>query len=196
MQRWAIGVLAVMTLSAVARAQSVERGNWELTLAGVGSSNKDFDSHAIGANVGVGYFPLDFLELGLRQTITYVDNADTSSTDASTTLALDIHLPLGDRGRIVPFIGEPWATTTATRSATASNTARKRASSGSSTTRPSCSFAWNIRSSATTFSAPASRPISSGCTGWALAYGSKPLTPAGPGVSDWGWGLPFPANLR
>ena len=105
MQRWAIGVLAVMTLSAVARAQSVERGNWELTLAGVGSSNKDFDSHAIGANVGVGYFPLDFLELGLRQTITYVDNADTSSTDASTTLALDIHLPLGDRGRIVPFIG-------------------------------------------------------------------------------------------
>ena len=99
------GAVGLLILATTARAQSVDRGSWELTLAGVGTSSKDFDSHALGASAGVGYFFFDAIELGLRQTVTYVDNPDTFATNASTTLALDLHLPLGGRGRIVPFIG-------------------------------------------------------------------------------------------
>src|SRR6059058_4205739 len=74
----------------------IERGTWELTLAGVGTSNKDFDEHAIGLSGGLGYYVLDSLELSVRQNLTYVKSSDTNATNASTTLALDLHFPLGD----------------------------------------------------------------------------------------------------
>ena len=83
----------------------IDKGTWELTLAGVGTSNNDFDQHAIGVSAGLGYYVLDSLELSVRQTVTYVDSSDSNSTDASTTLALDLHFPLGESRRWVPFIG-------------------------------------------------------------------------------------------
>jgi hypothetical protein len=97
-------VVAVLLMPVPAAAQ-VERGSWELTLAGVGTSNKDFDEHAVGVNAGLGHFLLDPLELSLRQTLTYVKSSDSTATDASTIMALDWHFPLGDDHRIVPFIG-------------------------------------------------------------------------------------------
>lgn len=95
---------AVLLISTWACAQA-ERGNWELTLAGVGTSNKDFDQHAIGLSGVLGYFVFDSVELSLRQTLTYVKSEDTTATDASTQFALDWQFRLGDDGRIQPFIG-------------------------------------------------------------------------------------------
>ena len=43
---------AVLFLMPALAAAQFERGNWELTLAGVGTSNKDFDEHAIGVIEG------------------------------------------------------------------------------------------------------------------------------------------------
>jgi hypothetical protein len=83
----------------------VERGNWELTLAATGTSNNDFDQHAVGARGSLGYFFADWLELSLRQQVSYVDVGDSSSLDAGTVLALDLHLPLGDEKRWVPYVG-------------------------------------------------------------------------------------------
>jgi hypothetical protein len=88
-----------------ATAQQIDRGTWELTLAGVGTSNNDFDEHAIGLSGGLGYYLLDALELSVRQNLTYVKTSDTNATNASTALALDLHFPLGESRRWVPFIG-------------------------------------------------------------------------------------------
>jgi hypothetical protein len=105
MMRSAAAILfCLLQLSSRAAAQ-VERGSWELTLAGAGQSNNDFDEHAIGLNAGVGYFPLDWLEIAIRQTLLYSKLADSSATDASTTFALDLHFPLGEQRCIVPFVG-------------------------------------------------------------------------------------------
>jgi hypothetical protein len=88
----------------LARAQT-ERGNWELTLAGTGTSNNDFNQSAIGATGGLGYYPFDSLELSLRQSVVYVESNDGSTTDASSIFALDLHFPFGQYKQIVPFIG-------------------------------------------------------------------------------------------
>ena len=101
----ALAALPLMLLMPALAAAQVERGSWELTLAGTGSSNKDFDEHAIGFSGGLGYFVLDALELSLRQTVTYVKSSDTNATDGSTTFALDWHFPLGEDHRLVPFVG-------------------------------------------------------------------------------------------
>ena len=102
---WCVAILAVVASARPALANPADAGNWELTLAGIGTSNQDFDEHALGANIGVGYFVFDGLELSLRQTISYVTGSDSDSTDASTTVALDWHLGFGDRRQWQPFIG-------------------------------------------------------------------------------------------
>jgi hypothetical protein len=100
-------VLLISLLNAVlataAQAQ-VERGSWELTLAAIGTSNKDFDEHAIGVNAGLGYFLIDNLELSLRQTGVYV-KSEATTANASTQFALDWHFALGRNGRFQPFLG-------------------------------------------------------------------------------------------
>ena len=98
-----VSVIFICAVPTVASAQ--QRGLWELTLAGVGTSNNDFDEHAIGFSGGVGYFVLDPLELSLRQTLTYVKSSDSNATDASTTFAIDWHFLLGEDHRWAPFIG-------------------------------------------------------------------------------------------
>src|SRR4051812_26264353 len=90
--RCALGILLALPLVSLAQPR---RGDWELTLGGVGTSNSDFDEHAVGLSAGVGYFFLDPLELSLRQTLTYVKTEETSSTDASTEIAADWHFMLG-----------------------------------------------------------------------------------------------------
>jgi outer membrane protein W len=97
--------MVLLALAIPAFAQSNEHGTWELTLAAIGQSNKDFDQHAVGVNVGIGYFLINNLELSLRQTVVYVKDEDGSAANASTSFALDYHFPLGDRGQWQPFIG-------------------------------------------------------------------------------------------
>jgi hypothetical protein len=93
------------TIASTALAQSADRGMWELTLAGTGQADKNFDNAAIGVNAGVGYFLLDNFQLSLRQLIAYVKNEDGNAFNAATSLALDYHFPLGDRKQWQPFIG-------------------------------------------------------------------------------------------
>ena len=100
-----VAAVAALLLTPLIAGAQIERGSWELTLAAVGTSNKDFDEHAIGFSGGIGYFVLDPLELSLRQTLTYVKSSDSSATDASTTFALDWHFALGEDRRFVPFVG-------------------------------------------------------------------------------------------
>ena len=82
-----------LVLTSTALAQSADRGMWELTLAGTGQADKNFDTAAIGVNGGVGYFLLDNFELSLRQLVEYVKNTDGNAFNAATTLALDYHFP-------------------------------------------------------------------------------------------------------
>ncbi len=98
-----VAALVVLLIATAAQAQ-MERGNWELTLAAVGSNDKDFNDFAVGVNAGVGYFLTDWLELGGRQTLSYSKLEGSSATDASSAFAVDLHLPLLD-GRLMPFIG-------------------------------------------------------------------------------------------
>jgi len=98
-------IAAVILLSSSLALAQVERGNWELTLGALGTNNNDFDQLAFGGSAQLGYFVTDWLELGLRQTLTYVKVSDSTSTDASTAFALDVNFPLGADRRIVPFVG-------------------------------------------------------------------------------------------
>jgi hypothetical protein len=98
-------LISLLSAATATAAQApVDRGSWELTLAATGTSNKDFDEHAIGINAGLGYFFFDHLELTLRQTGVYV-KSEATTANGSTQFALDWHFPLGRRGEIQPFIG-------------------------------------------------------------------------------------------
>jgi hypothetical protein len=98
-------VVVVLGPAAADAAAQDQRGSGELTLAAVGTSSNDFDDHAIGFRGGAGYFFADSLELSLRQTVSYVAVADSSSLDAATVVALDLNLPLGAEKRWVPYVG-------------------------------------------------------------------------------------------
>jgi hypothetical protein len=76
--------------------------DWELTLVGSGSSDEDFDANAISANVGLGYFFTDQLEVAFRQGFSFADIGDESSWAASSRIAADWHFDLGNWQ---PYIG-------------------------------------------------------------------------------------------
>jgi hypothetical protein len=103
-----IPVLGVMLLPAAdAQAQRyLEARTFELTLSGSGSSNEDADSGSFGLGGSFGYYPIDQLEVLVRQTINYADNdaieGGSTSVNATTAVALDYHF---DLDRFQPFIG-------------------------------------------------------------------------------------------
>ena len=103
-----IPVLGVLLLPAAsADAQSyLEKGTFELTLSGSGSSNEDVDSGSFGIGASLGWFPLDQLELLGRQTLSYADSdqveGGSTSVIATSAVALDYHF---DFDRFQPFIG-------------------------------------------------------------------------------------------
>ena len=79
------------------------QGDWEFTLGGSGSSDKDFDTGSASVNASIGYFLTEGLELSLRQGATFADSGDGSDFwNGSTRGALDYHFDL-DRFR--PFVG-------------------------------------------------------------------------------------------
>ena len=80
-----------------------EAGDWELTLGGTGSNDKDFDNGSFAASGSVGYYFTRALELSVRQSVSYADTEfGDSRWNGSTRLALDWHF---DLGRFRPFIG-------------------------------------------------------------------------------------------
>lgn len=100
------GPLAMAADRAPAAADDVggpAQGVIELTLAGNGQSDHDFNNSAIGGTIGLGYFLTDYLELGVRQNASYTDpNGAASSWDGVTRVFADVNI---GSGPLVPFIG-------------------------------------------------------------------------------------------
>ena len=97
-----LGLLLIPAASAHAQ-KYLDAGTWELTLSGSGASNRDVNSGNFGANVGIGYFILDGLEITGRQQISYSDpEVGATAWAFSTSVAVDYHF---DLDRFQPFIG-------------------------------------------------------------------------------------------
>ncbi len=80
-----------------------DAGDWELTLSGNGTSNKDFDNSLGGVNLSLGYFLSDNLELSVRQAMSYSNGSGGGAEyDGSTFVALDYHFGVD---RLRPFVG-------------------------------------------------------------------------------------------
>ncbi|HEX8911685.1 MAG TPA: outer membrane beta-barrel protein [Humisphaera sp.] len=103
-------VAALAALFALPTAAKAAVDNpFELTLGGGAAHGPDLNGFSGNVNASIGYYFTDTLEGSVRQTVQYTDIGSTGGGGAawngSTRLALDLHFPLGDRRRIVPFIG-------------------------------------------------------------------------------------------
>jgi hypothetical protein len=85
-------------------AWGMVKGDWEFTMGGGGTSNKDFDATSASANFSIGYFLSDRFELALRQNVGYTNAEEAGDAFAGQTrLALDYHLKLGEK--FFPYFG-------------------------------------------------------------------------------------------
>ena len=95
--------LALLPAASAQAQQYFEAGTFELTLSGSGSSNEDVDAGSFGIGASFGYFPVDQLEVLVRQTLNYNDaNLGGTSVNATTAVAVDYHF---DLDRFQPFVG-------------------------------------------------------------------------------------------
>ena len=103
MLRTGLVLVALCLMPALASAQV--RGPWELELSGSGVNDAKFSGFSGAANLGIGYFFNENIEVGVRQSVNYTDIGVPASLNASTRVAADFHLPLGDQNQFVPFGG-------------------------------------------------------------------------------------------
>ncbi|HEY1686283.1 MAG TPA: hypothetical protein VGG19_16065 [Tepidisphaeraceae bacterium] len=102
-----VAALGLALLPAVAHAQKSDndygfnQGNWELTLAGQGTNDNDWESTQFNVQGSVGYFFTDAIEVSARQTINFEDLTG-SSLAGQTVVAGDYHF---DLGQWQPFVG-------------------------------------------------------------------------------------------
>jgi hypothetical protein len=103
-----LGVVGLLPALAFAQPQA---GDWELTLNGSGTGNKDLSAANIGAGIGVGYFFTKSAEVGVRQNISYSDIDHDNQGDRTgggtawngeTRAFFDWHF---DLDRFQPFVG-------------------------------------------------------------------------------------------
>ncbi len=93
----------IMALPYSANAQSQYGKDWEFSLGGSGTSNKDFDTTIFSTELSLGYFLNKSFEIIVRQGIGfYDDDYSDSKWSGSTRLAFDIHFPFD---RVFPYIG-------------------------------------------------------------------------------------------
>lgn len=90
--------------AATVSAAPAEGRQWELLLAGAGSSDNEFDGGGFQLNAQVGYYFTDALQVNVRQSAGYSDFGD-SSWNAGTRVGVDYHFDLGADQRVVPFVG-------------------------------------------------------------------------------------------
>jgi hypothetical protein len=105
LRTWVVGLigLAVPTIGmAQGEVFGPQEGEWEMTLGGSGSNNKDFDSGGFGASGSIGYFFTDDWEVALRQGVSYSDVSGSTTWNAATRAAVDYHF---DLNRLRPFVG-------------------------------------------------------------------------------------------
>lgn len=77
-------------------------GSWEFTLAGAGSSDKDFETGAANGTLDVSYYFSEALSLGGRQSVGYTDTAAGGNWDGATSAFTQLHF---FDGRVRPFVG-------------------------------------------------------------------------------------------
>ena len=80
------------------------RGDWELTLSGVGGNDEDFDAGGGQLAVGVGYFFTEALELSVRQNLSFSDPGPgiRDAWNGVSRIAVDVQ-PF--RSVVSPYIG-------------------------------------------------------------------------------------------
>jgi hypothetical protein len=101
----ALSVCGLATIAGTASTAKAVDNPFELTLSASGENSSRFNGFEASGNVGIGYYLTDNFELAVRQTVGYSDLVPGTNLDASTAVALDFNLPLGDHGQFVPFAG-------------------------------------------------------------------------------------------
>jgi hypothetical protein len=99
-----IPTLALVTLAAwpsTSQAQ-FKQGDWELTLGGSGSNNRQFTAGGGGVSGSIGYFFTKEIEFAFRQNANYSSNGNTDQFIGDSRVAADYHFEFG---KFVPFAG-------------------------------------------------------------------------------------------
>ena len=79
-----------------------EAGDWEFTLSGAGSNNKEFDAGTANVVGDLGYYLTDDVAAIFRQSVGYSSGNNGEDWSANSRIALDYHFTFDD---IRPFIG-------------------------------------------------------------------------------------------
>jgi hypothetical protein len=111
--RFAVAALSLCGAAAVAGTATNAKADvedrhvnpFELTLSGSAANSNRFNGFSGSATASIGYYFNENLEVAVRQSVTYNDTSGPVALDGSTRGAVDFHIPLGDRGQIVPFFG-------------------------------------------------------------------------------------------
>lgn len=98
-----LGLAANSLQAASLGAWGPAKGDWDFSLGGGGTSNKDFSSNGGAFNATVGYFLSDALELAVRQSFNFTVANAGDAYGGQTMVALDYHFNLNERWR--PFVG-------------------------------------------------------------------------------------------
>jgi hypothetical protein len=77
-------------------------GDWEMTLAGSGSSDKDFETGGFNISVDASTYLTDLWNVGVRQDVGYSDTTTTNDWTGSTSVFTQLHF--GEE-RLRPFVG-------------------------------------------------------------------------------------------
>jgi hypothetical protein len=93
--------LAVVAALPPSAARAQDPGPFEFTLAGSGSSDKDFDATQLNVDLGLGAHLGPFV-LGVRQTVGFADSEIDDFWAGSTRVFGDLEIALGP---VSPFIG-------------------------------------------------------------------------------------------
>jgi outer membrane protein W len=104
----AVAALSICGMAAVVGTASTAKAvdnPWELTLSASAVNSGRFNDFEASGTLGVGYYLTDNWEIRAQQTVSYSDFVPGTSLDASTRLAVDYNIPLGDHGQWVPFVG-------------------------------------------------------------------------------------------
>ena len=100
----ATGLAAAPAAQAQDLFAGYEKGDWEVTFGGSGTSDQDFDNNIVSFNGSVAYFLTEGISLGIRQDIAVSDGSgdDDSSWSGASVGVLDFNFNFGD---FVPFVG-------------------------------------------------------------------------------------------
>src|SRR5437764_1006716 len=86
-------LLPALSQAVVEHDYGFNAGNWDLTLSGSGTNDQDFHTFDANANVGLGYFLTNIIEVGARQSVNYASSVP--HWGGSTVGFVDLYIDLG-----------------------------------------------------------------------------------------------------